>query len=196
MMKTEHVLQMLWYSILLIRRYANKTSETKMAQMDALAVDSSGIAPHMGDDHGCLQSYVLYIHIPTYADNYHSRITLWGVQSTWPTDASPSPYLIYSFSFILSPQPNFTHITGARMIGPLPLPTTVGFIYQKAVKWSCLTKHTPLNWHLSPLVTPRSKFCRKPICFTTSCPLMSISICFNYPPELDLKDSKAWKPWD
>lgn len=114
----------------------------------ALAVDSSGIAPHMGDDHGSLQSYVLYIHIPTYADSYHSRITLWEVQSTWPTDAPPSPYFIYSFSFILSPLPNFTHITGGRMIGPLPLPTTVGFIQQKAVKWSCLTKHTPLNWHL------------------------------------------------
>lgn len=65
MMKTEHVLQMLWYSNLLIRHYANKTSETKMAQMGALAVDSSGIAPHMGDDHGSLQSYVLYIHIRT-----------------------------------------------------------------------------------------------------------------------------------
>lgn len=77
-----------------IRCYANKILETNMPQIYTLAGDSSGIAPHIGDDHGCLQSFGLYstyVHIPTYAENYHSRIT------TWSTDASFSPHLIYSF---------------------------------------------------------------------------------------------------
>lgn len=81
-----------------IRCYANKLLETNMPQVYALAGDSSGIAPRMGDDHACLQSFGIVLYICTYThicgklSQPHN-----SVGNTWSNDASPSPHLIYSF---------------------------------------------------------------------------------------------------